>query len=197
MRFTVFKTKVYISFLFLAFIGVFLLLDKTGLFMPMLFASIIHEVGHLFFMWILDCQPNEINLILGSVQIVSSVSNRSFNNILISFSGPLFNIVVFAILFLNYVVYKNDEYIVFAFTNLLLGTFNLLALKGLDGGNILFHIIENKYNENVAEKIVNIITLVIAVLIAVVALILSVNGKISISMYILSIYLILSVLLKF
>ncbi len=197
MRFTFFKTKVYVSYLFLAFIAVFLLVDKTGLFLPMLFASVIHEVGHLFFMWVLDCQPKEINLILGSVQIVSPISNKNINNILISFSGPLFNIVVFAVLFVNYIFYKNDEYIVFAFTNLLLGIFNLFALKGLDGGNILFHIIENRFSEKRAEKTLNVITVTFAVIIALIAVILSLKGKISISMYILSLYLILSVLLKF
>ncbi len=197
MRFTFFNTKIYVSFLFMALICIFLLIDKTGLFLPMMFASVIHETGHLFLMWIFGCQPKEINLILGSVQIISNASSKNFKNILISFSGPLFNIIVFTVLFINYAFYRNEEYITFAFTNLLLGIFNLFPLKGLDGGNILFHILEDRYNTNVAFKTLNITSMIFGVITVILAVTLTINGNFNIGMYVLALYLILSVLLKF
>lgn len=197
MRFSLFNTKIYVSFLFLSLICLFLLIDKTGLFLPMLTATFFHEFGHLFCMWIFGCQPKEINLIPGSVQIVSSYCSAENKNILIMLSGPFANLLIFFILFLNYCFFGDDSHIVFAFVNLLLGVFNLLPIKGLDGGTVLQNIITSKYNEKTANMTLNVISVIAACVLGVTAILLSVAGKTNLSAYILSVYLILSVLLKF
>ena len=197
MRFSLFNTRIYISFLFLAVISIFLMVDKTGLFLPMVIAAAIHEMGHLLFMWIFGCQPKEINLVPGSVQIVSSYCSTNSKNNLIYLSGPLFNLMVFVTLYINYLFFFDNSFLNFAFVNLLLGVFNLLPVKGLDGGNVLYNALFIKCGIKKADSVMNVITITVAVVLIFVAVTLSLYGKTNISAYILSVYLILSVILKF
>ena len=76
MRFSLFGTKIYISFFFCAVFTLMLAFDRTGLILPTFFAVVVHEIGHLFAMWALDCEPKQIKLIPSSVQVVSSFSKR-------------------------------------------------------------------------------------------------------------------------
>ena len=69
MRFKLFGTDIYISFLFASVITLMLLFDKTGLILPLLFAVFMHEIGHLFMMYIRLAAPKRIKLIPASVQI--------------------------------------------------------------------------------------------------------------------------------
>ena len=196
MRFKIFNTKIYVSFLFLAFLAVFLIIDKSGFALPMILASLCHEFGHLFSMWIFNAAPKEVNLIPGSIQIVSSFTTIK-NNIFISLSGPITNLIIFFTLFLNNKLFETDDFLIFALINLILGLFNLLPIRGLDGGSVVYNIILFYTNEQKSEIVVNAISVVSAVLIMGIALILTFIGQTSISAYLLALYLILSVLLKF
>ena len=62
LKFRLFGTEVYISFLFMAVITIMLATDRTGLILPSLFAIIMHEAGHLFAMWLLECAPKQHDL---------------------------------------------------------------------------------------------------------------------------------------
>lgn len=197
MKFNFFNTKIYVSFVFMSLISLFLIIDKTGLFLPMAVAAIFHEFGHLFFMWLFGCQPKEINLIPGSVQIVASYSVGENKNNIILLAGPFVNILIFIILYVNYCFFNDDGHITFAFINLLLGVFNLLPINGLDGGNVVYNMAFYKWGIKRAEQILKIITIIFAILLIIVAIMLTVSGKTNLSAYILAVYLILSVLLKF
>ena len=78
-------TEIYISFLFMALICIMLATDRTGLLMPTLFAVLMHEIGHLFAMWLLDCEPKQIRLIPASVQITAPITKGPIMAIIISF----------------------------------------------------------------------------------------------------------------
>lgn len=196
MKFRLFGTEIYISFLFAAVITVMLATDKTGLIIPALFAVIMHEIGHLFAMWVLECAPKRIKLIPASVQITSSFSGRYKNDIIVAVCGPAVNFVLFLTLYFNYLAFKNQLVLYCALLNLIIGLFNSLPVAGLDGGTVLYSVISKKSNPNKAAVIVKIITLVIAFLIIVSAVVLTLKGKLNLSLYIVGIYLILMSIIK-
>lgn len=158
MRFRVFKTNVYISFLFVAFFGLLLIFDKTGLFMPAAISAGIHEAGHIFAMAALKNKPSEINISPGSFEIVRSCCRSLSGQAVIQFAGPFFNIVFFGIFYVFYKIFKIEALIVFSFCNLCYALFNLIPSKGLDGGDILYIMLLKKHSPNFSAVVLDIIT---------------------------------------
>ena len=196
MKFKLFDTEIYFSFLFLAVITVMLATDKTGYMLPTLFAISVHEAGHLFMMWLLECAPKKIKLIPASVQISMSMSKRYRNDVLVALSGPLVNLVIFFTLYFNYFAYKNETVLVFALLNLVIAIFNLLPVKGLDGGTVLFCFLCKNLDINKATLVMRLITLILASSVIVLAVILTLKQKVNISLYIMGIYLFIITLVK-
>ena len=196
MKFKLFGTEIYISFLFAAAVTIMLLTDKTGYMLPALFAIILHEMGHLFMMWILECSPKRIKLIPASVQITAPFQKRYRNDFLVSVSGPAVNILLFLTLYFNYLAFGNEVTLYFALLNLVIGVFNLLPVKGLDGGTILFCILEKYKGPDKAAVTLKIITIILAAALILTAITLTLRGKINISVYIMGIYLFIMSLLK-
>ncbi len=196
MKFRIFGTQVYISFLFFAVITVMLATDKTGFALPTLFAVTLHEFGHLFMMWICDCTPKSIKLIPASVQITSSFSRGYKNDILVALSGPAVNLLMFGTLYYNYICFGNRTTLIFSLVNLLIGLFNLLPVKGLDGGTVLFSILCKYTDINKAILLLKFVTVIFASALIIMAVLLTIKGKMNISIYIMGIYLFIVSLIK-
>ena len=196
MKFKLLGTEFYISFLFCAVVTVMLLTDKTGLMLPTLFAIFSHEIGHLFMMWVIDCAPKRIKLIPTSIQITTPFQKRYRNDILVSLSGPAVNMVLFLTLYFNYLAFANKTTLYFAVINLGFALFNLLPVKGLDGGNVLYCILAKFKGVNKAAVILKMITLALGFLIIILAVTLSLRGTFNISFYIMGIYLFVMSLVK-
>ena len=196
MSFTVFNTKIKISFLFMATLCVLLMCDKTGLVLPMLFAVFLHEMAHLSVMWVSRCAPKEINLCPGGVQILAStVKNKP--EILILLSGPVINILLFIILWFPFDKTSHTSVLEFAVINLIYGVFNLIPVRNLDGGSIVEIILTEFLGFQKARIILNIITIAFAVFILLLALFFSINGDINYSLYIMVLYLFIPIIFKF
>lgn len=196
MRFRLFGTEIYVSFLFAALITLMLACDRTGLALPTLFAVFMHECGHLFAMWALDCEPKRVRLIPASVEITRSIHTRYRNDVVIALMGPAVNIVLFFTLYFNYFAFKNETILYYGLINLLVGLFNLLPVAGLDGGTVLYSIIARKSDPNRAMLTIKIITASIAVSVFILAVTLTLRGEVNLSLYIIAVYLFLGVLLK-
>lgn len=196
MRFRLFGTEIYVSFLFMAVISIMLATDKTGMALPTLFAVFSHEIGHLFCMWLIDCAPKRIKLIPTSVQITASFSKRYQNDILIALCGPLVNYLLFFTLYFNYLTFKNQITLYYALINLIIGSFNMLPVCGLDGGTILFSILAKRLQLNRANFILKAVTFFIGLLALIGAIYLTVQGKTNLSLYIMVLYLIIMSIIK-
>ncbi len=196
MRFKLLGTEIYISFLFAAVVTVLLATDRTGLILPALFAIVMHELGHLFAMWATECAPKRIKLIPASVQITNSFSKQYKNDIIIAVCGPLVNFILFFTLYFNYFAFKNENTLYYALINLLIGIFNSLPVWGLDGGTVLFSILAKRYDLNRATLTVKIITFITAIGVIVGAVVLTIRGKLNLSLYIVGIYLFISAIIK-
>lgn len=196
MKFKLLGSEIYISFLFVAVISLMLATDKTGLALPTLFAVSLHEIGHLLAMWIVGTPPKSIRLIPASVQITRSISSRYKNDIIVALSGPLVNFALFLTLYINYLIFGNEGILYYSLINLIVGLFNLLPVTGLDGGTVLFSVIAKKRDINRAMLTLRIISLCLGAVCLFLAITLTLRGKLNISVYIISVYLFLSVLIK-
>lgn len=196
MKLKIFNTEIYVSFLFAAVVAFMLVIDRTGLMIPTIFAVLIHEMGHLFAMWIMECAPKSIRLIPASVQIVRAFSPKPHGETAIALTGPLCNIVTFFTLWLNYLVFGNETVLRFALLNLILGIFNLLPVKGLDGGTLLYGILCRRIEEYRADRVLRTVTMMLAFIALVAGVFLTLNGRFNPSAFILALYLAVSALIK-
>ncbi len=196
MKIKLLGTEIYISFLFTAIIAFIIATDRTGLCLPTFFAVLLHETGHLIAMWICDCQPKSIRLVPASISITRDFSSKTNGEIIIALAGPAVNILLFASLFVNYKMtgfpFSADN----ALINLAVGVFNLLPVKGLDGGTVMFLILNRFLNCQKAEGIIKIITVLFALSFAVLGVTVLINGRDNISILIFAIYLLIGVFIK-
>ncbi len=196
MKFKFLGTEIYISFLFCATLCFMLVIDRTGLIIPTLFAIFVHESGHLLAMWAAECQPRAIRLIPTSVQIIRGFSPKKHGEVAIAVCGPMANLVIFASLFANYLVFDSRQSLKFAILNLVITIFNLLPVQGLDGGALLTIFIAKFTDIYKAESIVNIITLVLSLVIFLLGVYLWASGTVNISVFIVAVYLAVCGLVK-
>ena len=173
-----------------------LVVDRTGLIVPTMFAVFIHETGHLLAMWAADCQPKSIRLIPTSVQIVRSISPKKHGEIAIMLCGPLANVVLFISLFANYLIFNSNQSLSFAILNLVIALFNLMPVSGLDGGTLLTIIIAKYTDVYKAESIVKMITIVFSFIVFLFGVYLWVSGTVNISVFIVALYLAVCGLVK-
>lgn len=196
MRFRLFGTEFYISFLFAAVITAMIAFDRTGFILPLFFAILIHETGHLAAMWALDCAPKRIRLVPAAVEITTKIQSGGKHEIFIALCGPAVNLLLFAALFVNYLAFGNDGYLTVGLINLLIGLFNLLPVTGLDGGTVLFNILCRKTDPSKAVLIMRIINLSVAAAALITAVTLCFKGQFNLSFFILALYLAVMSIIK-
>ena len=197
MRFRFFGTEIYISFLFSAVIAFMIATDRTGLVIPTLFSVLLHEVGHLIFMWIFECEPKSIKLVPASISITRGMSAKKYGDLIISLAGPMVNLIMFCSLYVNFLITKSAFSLDCALINLAFFTFNMLPVSGLDGGTILKIILSKKFKDPLkAERIVRIITLAVGLLVGIIGITLIINGELNISVFIVAIYIIISAFIR-
>ncbi len=196
MRFKLLGTEFYISFLFAAVITAMIAFDRTGYILPLLFAVLMHEGGHLAAMWILDCAPKRVRLVPASVEITAKMTVSHKNEIAVALCGPLVNIILFITFGLNYLVYKRSLSLICCLINLLIAAFNLLPVRGLDGGTVLFSLLTRRKTPEKAALTMRIINLSLAALALFAAVYLCFHGKVNISLFITALYLIVISIIK-
>lgn len=190
MIFKAFGINFKISYIFTLSLAIFIAADKTGNIIPLLIATLAHELGHLVCMSLLKAKPSEINLTLGTIRIVNNTFTTNNETLLILLAGPLANLA----LFLVFINLKGLE--LFAIINLVIFLFNLLPIEGLDGGSILRLSLRIKHTEKFADRVLFAITMVFSAILIFVFTYLLLNGTVNYSIPILILYLIVPLILK-
>ena len=196
MSFNFFGTRIYISFLFSATLSFMLATDRTGLVIPTLFAVLVHEAGHLIAMWAGDCAPKEIRLIPASVQIVEGFPRSQAVQASVIICGPLANVAVAVSLYLNFYLSGSDMSLRFCLLNAVLAAFNMLPVSGLDGGRLLCMFICRFTDLYTALKTVRITTAVLSLVAFTAGILLILQGKLNISVFIVALYLAVCAIMK-
>lgn len=111
-----------LSFLFLA--------DDEGMLCPLLLAASLHEFGHYIMMRICGGQLVKVTLSAVGGEMRYRMADGRWKRCAVAASGPALNLL------LAYWASSQHIYL-FAGANLLLGLFNLLPVRPLDGGTIV------------------------------------------------------------
>ena len=125
-----------------------------------LFSIILHEIGHLFMAKILKININRVKFkIIGiSAEFENEVEEKYIRKIFVLLMGPFMNLLIGSSLLLVKEFTYREEII---YINLILFLFNLLPIIPLDGGKIIFYMLNLKYNFEKSFKISDILSKII------------------------------------
>lgn len=178
---------------FLSFVTLILLLDRRGMILWCLIAIFIHEFGHLICMAVQKRKLRKIHFCLFDIKIESSMDIlRSYkHDMILMFSGPLANIIVFLLLELANIMLKNNFIRLFSIENILIGIFNLLPISSLDGGQILSLFLKMHVDEVYVDKILNLISIIFLVPVIILGMNVLLSSKYNFSLLLVSLYLLM------
>lgn len=180
------------------FIAIFIICIVSGYFIEaaLLFLFVmLHEFCHVIVAIIFGLKIGDIELFpFGGVAKIDNLDMvEPFKEILISVAGPLFNVMVAALVFfLNNKGIHVPNYKFIMDTNIGLGIFNMLPGLPLDGGRILRVFIEYFIGYRKATKAAVFTGKVIAVLMFIIGIFAVLNRAMNISLFILPLFIFIS-----
>lgn len=125
-----------------------------------LFSIILHEFGHLIMAKFLNVHIKNIKFkifgISAEIEEESRISN--IKKILVIGIGPIINLFICVI----FVRFK-----ILFYTNLLLFLFNILPIIPLDGGKVLFYLINLKFDYLKSSKIILLISKLVLIILSI------------------------------
>lgn len=198
MRLRLFDIEFKISFLLVSVFALIAVFDRECKLFICFLSAFLHELGHIFAMCKNNCKPKSIICNLFDIKIIDN--NRvltSFKaNIIIILSGVIVNFSVAVIVYVLFYFSEIEIFFTVASVNLLMGTFNLLPVSNLDGGQALYLILSRKFSFKTADKTIDVLTILLILPTAVFGFIILFNSKYNFSLLLVSIYLIISLVLK-
>lgn len=198
MRFTVRNCRVELSFLFVAVVTFYLLIDRTGIAGVGLVAAVLHEIGHLAAMCLFSVPPEKIRLKPFGIEIAEKRGvRRSYGrDAAISLSGPAANLLFFALCCLGYSALSWEYLFHLAAANLLLALLNVLPVEPLDGGQALYALLCLRLRMEHAQRVVEIVSFCVVFPIAVLGFLVLLRSGYNFSLLLIGGYLILMLVLK-
>ncbi len=141
-----------------------LMLTNTPFIIPLLFAVILHEVGHILCAKILKIELQRFDLSLLGARIKTKRELSYADEILFALGGPIAGFLGFGLTFnfaLSHINIPFYQAFLFPFSllSLCLSIFNLIPLNSLDGGRILKCLLCLLFSLDIAEKIMRFVTL--------------------------------------
>lgn len=129
------KLRVEVGLDFVLLLAVFYLIDTQNLFFLALFAALIHELGHIFAIWLCGAYIERIELHgYGARMLLAQYPLLSCKReIFIAAAGPIAGIVAAMV----FSAIGNETCTLIAGFSFVLSAFNLLPASPLDGGRIL------------------------------------------------------------
>ncbi len=174
------------------------LMDKSCVVLVGLFASILHEFGHIIIMLYEKREIGQINVGMFNVDIIDG--NRSELNyksdIKVLLGGPLINYFTYLIFIILYCIIKIDIIKFIAYENLIIGIINILPIANLDGGQIIFAILSKFLRFDLSVRITQIISFLTLIPLSILGFIILFDSKYNFSLLFLSMYLMCILLWK-
>lgn len=149
------SVKIHIGFLFAAAVCLYLNSSYSSVFMLAFVSALLHEMMHLSFLISYGCKNIELTLLPSGAKI-SGASLKKLNyrqNIAVSLSAPVFNIILSVLLFFAYRKFTDMRILQVSELNFLLGAVNLLPMSFLDGGSAFFSLLCIKKDLFFAENV--------------------------------------------
>ncbi len=162
-----------------------------------IFSTIFHELGHLLMIYRISGKPKSISVNLSDIAIQSNTSRINKNQeLLIDIAGPAVNFALSSVSIILYVLLDFFFLKDFCLCSLFLGMFNMVPLKSLDGGNIFHNLLTRRYSLKAADRILNIISIILIIPFFTVGFSVLFFSKYNYSLLLIAIYLILLLINK-
>ena len=183
-----------------------LISDKINVILVYLFASVLHELGHLCAAKALKIKIKQIKLGFSGVRIVVDERLTSYRDeIAISLSGPLVNLLsaFMCFAYCGFAGIEKSELFISAESFMLNGEFetigalgffaissfvqamtNLLPVRSFDGGRVLECVVSGLKDEGLAERVLNLTTLISAFILWTIALYLMLKLSAGLGIYV-------------
>jgi len=135
-----------ISKLFIPYVILLIILGFKGELVIAFAFVVLHELTHYLTARVLGFSGFDIEILpIGAVLKVKDLDEASAKeDIIISMSGPLLNLLLAIIFYILFILYKRPYFHLLYNTNLALGIFNLIPAFPLDGGRVLRDILSTK-----------------------------------------------------
>ena len=181
-----------ISLLFPAAIVAMLSLGDARFTMQCLLASLLHEGGHFLAMLLLGDRPSRVVLgVFGArVERRRAAAVGYGVQAIVSLSGPLANLLCAMIL------YRRLGHAEVVLIHALLGTFHLLPVAGLDGGEAVHALLCRRFSPHTAHTVSLALSVVVLLPLSVLGFWLLLQTRYNASLLILTIYLIILLIFK-
>lgn len=156
------KTKFSVNFYFLAILVLIISLRESHVLMIGLLSAVFHEMGHVIAITQSHHKISEVRVGFFCIDMVDSKRNLITykDDIFILLAGSMMNLCVGVMSLIAYLIAKIYYLKLFFYTNLLLCFANLLPISTLDGGQILYIILNKKLSLEKSEFICEIVSFV-------------------------------------
>ncbi len=153
------NTGVYISFF--TFVSAFFVIMSDTSVYTLIFLSgvLVHEAGHIFALHMCKTKPKKICIYPFGVDMKCDVSRLSYEKeLFVMLSGAAVNLIICVISFTICVFAYSRELLFTAFCNAFFGITNLIPIKGLDGGRVLYVLLCMHIDEERASRICKVVS---------------------------------------
>ncbi len=198
MRFKLFGVEIECSFPAAALTTLAVLLDSRHTIEVCMLAAFIHEIGHITAMFLCGSRPKVIKIGLFAVDISdpSRGARGLVPELLIVFAGIIANFLSVFGAWVLFALTGAQYFMQIAAASLITACFNLLPAATLDGGQGLFFVLMRRFSYKAAEAVINILTVILLIPFSVAGITVLFRSKNNFSLLIISVYLILSLVLK-
>ena len=146
--------EIAVSYLFLFILAILILFDRTGMLSISLLAVICHELGHIIALKRQNHSFTSVVLSIATVKVTTAGILNYKKSVFVAIAGPVVN------MFLSFfVLVPVDLLQYFGAANIIMFVFNMLPIKGLDGGDALKGLLIY-LNLKKAQFLCNIVSLV-------------------------------------
>ncbi len=198
MIFHIGKTNLRISFSFIALIVLMILLCEESIVLYSLISSIIHECGHLFFMYFTGDIPLRVDLTLFGMRIdkCNNVHISYKNEFLIALGGIIFNSAVALFCLIVYYKFRSPHLIYVSVINFVIAAVNMFPVSVLDFGRAVRFALLLSCEKEKGEKIADVISLSFVIIFVLFSVFYFIFVKINISLLAVNLYLIFITIIK-
>lgn len=198
MIFEVGKTNFKLGFSFVALVVLMLILCDEKIIFLSLCSSLIHESGHLFFIYAVGDKPQNVELTLFGMRIDRSQQYKlSYGKeALISLGGIIFNLIFALICYIIYAMYDNEVFFMLLSVNLVIIFINSLPVKVLDSARALKCILLIYFVEEKCERISDILSYLFVIIFTASVLFYTVFFDVNISLIAVTLYLFTITIIK-
>lgn len=198
MKFKVFGITIELSFVLVAVFAIIVISDTSQRLICCFLSALFHEAGHIATMCKLGKKPKKIICQLFNIKIIDdSRAIYSYKtDLLVVLSGITVNFFLSIFSFIFYHISNMELLLTFSIVNLLTGLFNLLPVSNLDGGQAIYLILSQKFTDETANKIIDVLTVLLIFPISIAGFIVLFNSKYNFSLLLISVYLIITLIVK-